>query len=103
MVQKKPYRMWWTAWSTTESYLSIPLHVHHKTFSFGGDASRQADWSASWWMAQRPLLVGRRILQAFERPDELQGWQDVDVPLGERGKYLLQLDDLVEYDSEGNI
>ena len=54
-------------------------------------------------MAQRPLLFGRRILQAFERPDELQGWQDVDVPLGERGKYLLQLDDLVEYDSEGNI
>eukprot|EP00435_Cladocopium_sp_Y103_P041136 s155_g11.t1 len=96
----------------------------NKTFGFGGDASRQADWSVrlpvyingkSGYMetfvvdGSAPLLVGRPILQALNVQmifkDGKMSIKDgpwFEVPLGEKGEYLLQLDNGVEQDPEGN-
>ena len=55
-----------------------------------------------------PLLVGRPILQALQvcmshatSKMTIMGGEETDVPLGERGEYLLQLDDGVEADPHG--
>ena len=87
----------------------------NKTFGFGGDASRAANWAVRLpcWIGGKsgfmetfivpgstPLLVGRPILQAlrvqmnFETGQmSINDQQWFEVPLGERGEYLLQLDD----------
>ena len=105
-------------------YLFMPTK---KTVGFGGDASRQADWSVrlpvyldgkSGYMecfvmdGSTPLLIGRPILQALNvQMNYCDGkmsikngpWFDDDVSLGEKGEYLLKLDDGVEQDPEGNF
>ena len=55
-----------------------------------------------------PLLVGRPILQALKTNMNYQdnqmtvsGGPWIDVPTGEKGKYLLRLDDGVERDPQG--
>ena len=87
----------------------------NKTFGFGGDASRQADWSVRLPLyihnkrgymecfiveGSTPLLVGRPIRQALKVQMNPDGpW--TEVPIGERGEYLLRLDDGVEHDING--
>ena len=94
---------------------NFKLLATNKTFGFGGDASRQADWSCrlpAWIDGKRgfmecfivegstPLLIGRPILQALkiqmdynDNKMSVQGGPWMAVPLGEKGEYLLRLDD----------
>ena len=103
-----------------DRYLFIPTN---KTFGFGGDAQRQADWSCRLPVyiqgktgylecfvveGSTPLLVGRPILQALKvcmnhatSKMTVMDSEEIDVPLGERGEYLLQLDSGVELDPHG--
>ena len=95
----------------------------NKTFGFGGDAQRQADWSCRLPVyicgqtgyletfvveGSTPLLVGRPILQALQMKMDYEtgkmsilGGEPTDVPIGERGEHLIQLDDGVQQDPEG--
>jgi len=94
-----------------------------KMFGFGGDTSRRADWSVRLPVyiggncgymecfvieGATPLLVGRPILQALKINMNCQdnqmtvaGGPWIDVPIGEKGEYLLRLDDGVELDPQG--
>ena len=87
----------------------------NKTFGFGGDANRQADWSIRLpvWIQGRsgylecfivegstPLLIGRPILKALnvkidymDNKMSINGSEWEAAILGERGEYLLRLDD----------
>ena len=96
-------------------YLFMPTN---KTFVFIGDALRLPVYlnGKSGYMecfvvnGSIPLLIGRTILQALNvQMDYRDGKMSIkdgpwfDVPLGERGEYLLKLDDGVEQDPEGNF
>ena len=104
-----------------DRFLFMPTN---KTFGFGGDASRQADWSVrlpvyiggrTGYMecfvveGNTPLLVGRPILQALKLKMDYDTnkmsigdgpW--TTVTQGEKGEFLLRLDDGVENDPDGN-
>ena len=95
-----------------------------KTFGFGGDASRQADWSVRLpcYIGGRtgymecfvveggtPLLVGRPILQALKLKMDydtntmsVNGGPWTPVTKGEKGEFLIQLDDGLENDTTGS-
>ena len=104
-----------------ERFLFMPTN---KTFGFGGDASRQADWSVrlpvylsgkAGYMecfiveGATPLLIGRPILQALKlqmnydtNQMSLQDGPWTDVVLGKKGEFLIKLDDGVENDPTGS-
>ena len=87
----------------------------NKTFGFGGDATRRADWSCRlpvWIEGQHgfmecfvvegntPLLVGRPLLQAFRvqinydtKQQSVLGSPWRPIVIGERGEHLIRLDD----------
>ena len=99
------------------------FHPTTKLFGFGGDAMRKAEWTvrlpvyvngASGLIecflvgGSTPLLVGRPILKALkvkvDWDQDLIKYGDADwLPAvkGERGEYLLRLDDGVEADPKG--
>ena len=105
---------------TADRYLFMATD---KMFGFGGDASRRSDWSVRLPVyiggncgymecfvieGSTPLLVGRPILQALKINMNFQdnkmtildgSW--TEVPTGEKGEYLLRLDDGVEQDPQG--
>ena len=96
----------------------------NKLFGFGGDANRQADWSVRLPVyiqgrhgylecfiveGNTPLLIGRPILKALNIKVDYQNnkisigdgpWKE--ATLGERGEYMLRLDDGVQDDPTGN-
>ena len=87
----------------------------NKVFGFGGDARRQSDWSCRLpvWIEGKhgfmecfvvagntPLLVGRPLLKALEvqmnyttTQFSVLGSPWKDVTIGDKGEYLLRLDD----------
>ena len=95
----------------------------NKTFGFGGDANRQADWSIRLPVyiqkqagyvecfiveGNTPLLIGRPILKALNIKVDYcnnsmsirdEAWHP--AVLGEKGEYLLRLDDGVDDDPHG--
>ena len=100
------------------------FHPTTKLFGFGGDAMRKAEWTVKLPVyvngksgiiecflvdGSTPLLVGRPILKALKvRVDwdkdlisyGTEDWQP--AVRGERGEYLLRLDDGVSNDPQGN-
>eukprot|EP00435_Cladocopium_sp_Y103_P032566 s1782_g8.t1 len=96
----------------------------NKLFGFGGDANRQADWSVRLPVyiegqagyietfiveGNTPLLIGRPILQALNikidynlNKVSIQDGDWKDATMGEKGEYLLCLDDGVEGDPQGS-
>ena len=95
-----------------------------KTFAFGGDARRSAEWSVRLPVyikgqhgfiecfvvnGATPLLIGRPILAALEvKTDYAQSKVSVlgsaweDAVFGARGEYLLRLDEGVDTDPNGD-
>ena len=106
---------------STDRYLFMATN---KTFGFGGDATRQSDWSVrlpvyindkAGYMecfvieGSTPLLIGRPILQALkvkmnyeDNQMTIQGGPWKETPLGHKGEYLLRLDDGIEADPTGS-
>ena len=106
---------------SSDRFLFMPTN---KTCGFGGDASRQADWSVrlpvyiggktgymEWFVVEgnTPLLVGRPILQALKLKMDYDTnrmsigdgpW--TPVTQGEKGEFLLNLDDGLENDINGD-
>eukprot|EP00435_Cladocopium_sp_Y103_P067059 s369_g29.t1 len=96
----------------------------NKLFGFGGDANRQADWSVRLPVyiegqagyietfiveGNTPLLIGRPILQALNikidynlNKVSIQDGDWKDATMGEKGEYLLCLDDGVGDDPQGS-
>eukprot|EP00435_Cladocopium_sp_Y103_P020560 s2023_g5.t1 len=105
----------------TSRYQFMPTD---KTFAFGGDARRAAEWSVRLPVyikgqhgfiecfvvnGATPLLIGRPILAALEvKTDYAQSKVSVlasaweDATFGARGEYLLRLDEGVELDPNGD-
>ena len=99
------------------------FHPTDKVFAFGGDARREAQWSVRLPVyvhkqhgyvecfvveGDTPLLIGRPILSALQVKTDFatnkisvlnHDWQPAVV--GERGEYLLQLDDGAAEDPDG--
>ena len=108
---------------TRPSCTSSTTVATDKMFGFGGDTSRRADWSVRLPVyiggkcgymecfvieGATPLLVGRPILQALKINMNFQDNQMTildgpwtEVPIGEKGEYLLRFDDGVEQDPQG--